>query len=376
MRSHPASLSYYTPVLHDGGLGRGLHPRARPKAPATNESCGTCAAQCPYPILSLPEIVSGALILDIVVAAARLPHDPDALPLVDLERDAVDRHHLGRAHAELRPEVLNLQHRRHGPHTTAPGADIAGAAPGHTGFSSRPRTRRSRATTPRRTSCVDGWTRARTRAGRSGERGRVALVPLESVGREVLRLPPHEAIPRPPWPAPRRRPPRRTGRPRPRRAAPCRQTPTPNPADPAADPPGRRPGRHRVHVSSRSGPAGRPTRRATRIPHVALLGGGVADGPGSTHQSPTASKIDSRRGLRSAAWSPAATPAWSPRCSPRTTDGDADRTGPAQAPRPTSSRPATRSVTLGAKTAFAPRKDPGGDDHRVSGPAGLNTMGA
>ena len=64
------------------------------------------------------------------------PDDPDALPLVDLEGDPVDRHDGGRAHAELRPEALNLQHRRHGPHTTAPRADITGAAPGQSGFSS------------------------------------------------------------------------------------------------------------------------------------------------------------------------------------------------------------------------------------------------
>ena len=147
------------------------------------------------------------------LAAARLPDDPDALALADRERDAVDRHHAGVPHAEFGPEVVAP------PARCSIGVSLpARPAPGDR---RRPRSRGfSRLTgdtvAPRQgrhvgpAAAMDGREAVAPERHLVVRRG-IALVPLEGVGREVLRFAPHRGGPAPPWPAPRPRPPRRSG---------------------------------------------------------------------------------------------------------------------------------------------------------------------
>ena len=127
-------------------------------------------------------------------------------------------------------------------------------------------------------------------------RRRIALVPLECIGREVLRLArirrsrttlaSTEAAA---TEAQRASPPT-TG------CTVTRRTPTPSRRpDRATGPAGRRPGGHRVARSSRPGPAAAASRRAIRIPHWSHSSGVAWPTAQSTHHAPTDSKIYSRR---------------------------------------------------------------------------------
>ena len=167
----------------------------------------------------------------------------------------------------------------------------------------------------------------------------VALVPLEAVGREVLRLLAHEPVPHDLG--------QHRGR-GDRRALGVAVDDGPHQArrrglrDGAADRPGRRPGGPRGRSPSPARARRAATREASVMPHSSHSAGVACPTDHAWHHAPTASKISSRRASLSILESRSQGGMERSWTRGRTT-ATPTVSGPAQAPRPTSSRPATDS---------------------------------